>query len=163
TAIQGSPDLAKATDVQAKLTDWQSVNTDLDTNNKAKHNARVAFDAAVAAQGPLVRRWGIRRRALIAAIEVYGDGAAALIQALNVPVAQQTPAPQATVPVNLRPMKVLKSNNASVRWNKTPGASGYILQHCTNPNDATTFSAELNVSKTMYRLPGQTPGATIYF
>lgn len=162
-AIQASTELAKATDVQAKLKDWQSANTNLDANNKTKHDAKVTFDAAVAAQGPLVRRWGIRRRALISAIEVYGDGSAALIQALNVQVAQHNPAPQATVPVNLRAMKKRVPTNACVRWDPTPGATGYMLQHSTNPNDPTTFSAEIHVSASKYDLAGQAPGATIYF
>ncbi len=161
--INASPALAGAGDVVTTVKNWAAANAALDANNKAKAAAQLQLDAAIAAEGPLVRRWGARKRAVLSAIEIAGDGSAELVAAFNVTVEQRQAAPVAAVPVNLRPMKVLKSANASVRWDPTPGANGYMLQHATSPNDPTTYSPQIHVSAAKFRLGAQTPGATIYF
>jgi hypothetical protein len=60
-------------------------------------------------------------------------------------------------------MKSKTGDRAGFRWDPTPGAKGYVLQHATNPADATTYSAELPISDSKFWLTGQTRGATISF
>jgi hypothetical protein len=160
--ITASTALTNAPDVQTALKALGAANAALGTNNASKAAGRLQLDTALTAEGPLVRRWGIRKRALVSAIEVAGDGSADLVAAFNVAVEKREPRPDAVVPVNLRPMKTAKSGCASVRWDTTAGATGYMLQHATNPADPTTYSPQIHVSAAKYRLPG-TPGATVYF
>jgi len=47
---------------------------------------------------------------------------------------------------------------ATWKWKTHKGNHGYILQHCTNTADATTFSAPAYSSKGTFELTGQTPG-----
>jgi hypothetical protein len=162
TNVTASSALAGAPDVQTALKALGAANTALGTNNVAKAAGRLQLETAVTAEGPLVRRWGIRKRALVSAIEIAGDGSTELVAAFNVAVEQREPRPDAVVPVNLRPMKVARSTYASVRWDPTDGATGYMLQHATNPADATTYSPQIHVSAAKYRLAG-TPGTTVYF
>ncbi len=154
---------AGAPDVQAKLAVFTTANTNLGSNNKSKAAGKLQFDTAVVAEGPLVRRWGIAKRALVSAIEVVGDGSAQVVQGFNVGVEVRQEKSEATVPVNLRPMKARVPDTASVRWDPTDGAKGYMLQHATNPADATTYSGQIHVSAAKYKLGGQVPGTTIYF
>jgi hypothetical protein len=161
--ITASAALAGAPAVQAVLKTWATANANLDANNKSKAAGKLQLDTALANEGPLVRRWGTSKRAVLSAIEVAADGSAEIVQSFNVAVEKRQPKPAATVPANLRPMKVHKSNAASVRWDPTLGAKGYMLQHATNPSDATTYSPQIHVSESKYHFGGQTAGATIYF
>jgi hypothetical protein len=161
--IKASAGLAGAPAVQVVVTAWATANTNLDANNKAKAAARLALDTALANEGPLVRRWGISKRAVISAIEVVGDGSAEVVQSFNVAVEQRQAHPEASVPANLRAMKVHKTNVASVRWDPSPGATGYMLQHATSPSDATTYAPLIYVKDSKYHYGGQVPGTTIYF
>jgi hypothetical protein len=51
---------------------------------------------------------------------------------------------------------------ASVTWDIAPGRRGYMVQWATNPADATTYATPVAVSKTTFKLAGQTPGAVIH-
>jgi len=163
TNLNASTGLAGAPDVQTKLAAFTLVNTALDGNNKSKAAGKLKVETAVTNEGPLVRRWRIGKRALLSAIEVVGDGSAEVVGTFNVGVEQREATPDATVPVHLRSMKVYLPGTASVRWDPTPGAKGYLLQHATNPADATTYSAQIHVSAARYHLGGQTAGTTVYF
>jgi hypothetical protein len=162
--ITGSPGYAAAsTDVVTNTKALGTASTNLDANNQAKTKAAAALAQAEKNEPPLVRRVGAARRALIGAVDVFADGSKETVLGLGLEVETPQPAPEAGLPENLRPMKVLKSANASTRWDPMPGAHGYLLQHATNPSDATTYSAALVVTRARYRLAGQTPGQTIYF
>jgi hypothetical protein len=60
-------------------------------------------------------------------------------------------------------MKSTTHDRAGCRWNPTPGAHGYILQHTMNPADPSTYSAEISLSQARFWLHGQTRGTTVYF
>ena len=162
-AILGSSNISKAGGVASAANDWSDANTALDTNNQNKAKGHALLEAAILAEPPLVRRWYDRTVAVETAIRLFADGSKEVAQSFEVPVAQKTTTPEATVPQNLRPMKVKKPSNASGRWDKVPGATGYLLQHASNPNDPSTYSAPINCTGVMYHLPGQTVGTTVYF
>jgi hypothetical protein len=79
--ITASAALAGATDVKSALAQWSTINTELAANNANKAAGRLQLDTAITAEAPLVRRWGIRRRAVLSAIEIAGDGSAELVLA----------------------------------------------------------------------------------
>jgi hypothetical protein len=160
--INASANIAAAPDVQAAIIPWTAANTALDTNNKSKAAGKAAVALAETNQPILMRRWGVRKDAVMVAIAAYGDGSKDLVQTF-VAVEEREPPPPAVVPVNLRAMKVNKPTIASVRWDPTPGARGYLLQHATNPADPTTYSAAISTPGARFHLPGQAPATMVYF
>jgi hypothetical protein len=86
-----------------------------------------------------------------------------VVQGLGVDVVERQAKPNATVPANLRPMKGKTPTVASVRWDPTDGAHGYMLQHATNTADPTTYVAPFSLTAARYHLGGQTSGTTVYF
>jgi hypothetical protein len=161
--IKASSNYANAPEVQNAVTAWQTTVSALDTNNKAKEQARVQLDQAETAEPALVRRYHVRRNGVLTAIAAFADGSKQIVQSFGTGVEERRVAPLAETPANLRRMVKPKLGVASVRWDRTPGAHGYLLQHCTNPSDPTTYSQPISVSAARYHLGGQTPGATIYF
>jgi len=161
--ILASTNIGVATDVKNNATAWATANAALDANNKAKAKARADLAAAEIAEPPLVRRWFARRDATLTSINVFGDGSKQVVQTFNVGVEERSALPLATTPANLRPMKEKKPTLAGVRWNPTVGAHGYLLQHATNPADATTYSAQIALTAARYYLAGQVSGTTVYF
>jgi hypothetical protein len=161
--IKASPNFASAPDVQTAVAAWDTANSNLDTNNKAKAKARTDLDTAETNEPPLKRRWAVRKEALLVAIKTVGDGSKDTVQSFNVAVEQKKPRAQATVPVDLRPYKRQKPTYASVRWDPAPGAHGYLLQHCTNPGDPTTISPAISCRQARFSLGGLTAGTTVYF
>jgi hypothetical protein len=118
---------------------------------------------AITNEAQLVRSWGKNRRALVSAIDLFADGSKDVVQSLGVDVEERQPKPNATVPANLRPMKGKTPTVASVRWDPTAGAQGYMLQHATNTADPTTYAAPFSLTTVRYHLGGQTSGTTVYF
>ncbi len=163
TKINASSGIAGAGEVETNLKAWALVLAALGVNNTNKSNAKNQLAQAETAEPALMRRCKVRRNLVLGAIESFGDGAAQTVQSLNVAVAERVASPLAIVPQNLRPMKKQTAAYASVRWDKTPGARGYLLQHATNPADATTYSPQIVVTAAKFHLAGQTPGATVYF
>jgi hypothetical protein len=161
--IKASPNFASSPDLQTAVTNWQTATTNLGLNNAAKAKAAADLETAETNEPPLKRRWNARKEAVLVAIKVVGDGSKDIVQSFNVAVEQRKAKIQATVPVGLRPLKKQKPTYASVRWNPTPGAHAYMLQHCTNQGDPTTFSAPIPCVKARYALTGQTPGTTVSF
>jgi hypothetical protein len=161
--IKASPNYSSSPDLQTAVTNWQTATTNLDTNNTAKAKARNDLDTAETNEPALKRRWTIRKESVLVAIKAVGDGSKDIVQSFSVAVEQKKPKVQATVPVDVRAMKVNLPTFASVRWNPTPGAHGYLLQHATNPSDPTTISAAIPCKAARYHLGGQTAGTTVYF
>ncbi len=160
--INASTGITNAAEVQANVKAWGLVLTARGQNNTNKANGRAMVTQAETAEPALMRRCKVRRNLVLGAIQSAGDGAAQVVQGFNVEVEVRKTAPLAGVPLNLRPMKKRTPTYASVRWDLMPGARGYLLQHATNPADATTYSPQISLTATRYHLTGQTPGTTVY-
>jgi hypothetical protein len=152
-----------APEVAGNVTSWAAVIVLLDKNNQNKAKGHEMVRLAEAAEPGLIRRYRVRRNLVLGAVQSAGDGTAAGVQSFNLEVHQRTQAPLAVVPENLRAMKAKMPTYASVRWDVVPGAKGYMLQHCTNPADPTTYAPPISVTAARYHLTGQTPGITVYF
>jgi hypothetical protein len=161
--VKASPNYGAAGAVQTMTTTFGAAVAALKANNTVKQKARDELHAAETNEPTLVRRLDAQRRALASAIEVFADGSKDIAHSFNVPLAEPHPAPDATTPENLRPMKSTTHDRAGCRWEPTPGAHGYILQHATNPADPSTHSAEISLSQAKFWLHGQTQGTTVYF
>jgi len=161
--VAASPNFGSATGVQAANTSYGNAVAALKANNTAKAKAKTDLQTAETNEPTLVRRLNAQRRGLASAIEVFADGSKDIANSFNVPLDEKNPKPDAVTPENPRAMKSTTGDRAGLRWDPTPGAKGYILQHATNPADATTYSAEMPISASKFWLMGQTRGATVYF
>ena len=161
--VLASPNIGAASGVKSTATDWNNNLLDLQKNNTNKSTARANLDTAITNEPPLVRACNAGKLAVVAAINVFSKGSKDMVQSFAVDVEQRTAKPEATVPVNLRPMVMRKSATARARWAPTVGAEGYMVQHATNVADPTTYAAPVRVTKARYDLEGQTPGTTVYF
>jgi hypothetical protein len=161
--INASAAIANAPEVATNLKAWGVVLTALATNNTSKSAAKTQLSLAETAEPALMRRCRVRRNLVLGAVQSFGDGAAQAVQSLNMAVEEREPTPLAITPQNLRSMKKKVPTSAAVRWDPTPGAKGYLLQHATNPADPTTYSPQISLTAAKYYLGGQTPGATVYF
>src|ERR1700679_3072339 len=72
TKITASATPPNAPDVVTTVKAWAAANAALDANNKAKTAARETLATAETNEPALVRRWTVRRNAVLTAIEAYG-------------------------------------------------------------------------------------------
>lgn len=157
SALAGAP-----AEVGNNITAWKTAVAALDVNNKKKASGHLIVAQAEDSEPALMRQARVRRNLVLGSIDSASNGSATAVQGFNVEVAERKPTPVASTPVNLRRMKKTIAGTASVRWNVAEGAKGYLLQHCTNLGDPTTFSAPISVNESRYHLTGQTPGTTVY-
>jgi hypothetical protein len=152
-----------AADVQAKAKGYEDAITALKGNNAAKQQGRVLLNQAETAEPALIRRVGTRRRGLANAIEAFADGSKDVALTFVKKLEAKHAAPDASTPANLRPLKTRKHGDAACRWDRSPGAEGYVVQHCTNTADPSTYSAALHSTEARYHLLGQAAGTTLFF
>ena len=146
--IKASPSYAAAADVQAAVAAWSTATAALGTNNAAKVTARAQLELAVTNEPALVRRYQVRRNAVLTAISAFADGSKQVVQSFGTAVEERKPAPLATVPANLRPFVKKQLGVASLRWDPTEGASGYFRVLACDPelpNGQSPYSAWLAV------------------
>ncbi len=162
-AIKNSPEFANAPEVETAVGAWEVENTNLEDANQKVVDADLAAALARQNQQTIARRWRMRAQGCITAINVYADGSKDIVGKFAMNLATRNEPPLATVPEELRGVRVKESGTAAVRWKTTDGNHGFMLQHATNPNDPTTISAPFHCTAGKFKLPEQTPGATVYF
>ena len=161
--VSNSTELPNAPGVATALALFVTENGNLDANNKKKESLRQQLTQADADGVTIVRHWGLRRTGLLQAVNVFADGSKEKVQAFNLNVIERTEAPPATVPVNLRQVASKKPTTPTVAWTALKPGYGYLVQHATNPNDATTYAAPAMSKVARYALTGQALGAVLYF
>jgi hypothetical protein len=162
-ALKNSPDWAASTEVQAATAAWST-----ETDNLAACNATIAdletkLATARTNQLALLRRWDVRRRGVLNAVNATCDGSKDMVQGFGLGVLGRTPPPLAVVPAGLRGKRSKTVGTATAAWNTQRGNHGFLVQYTTNPANPEAFSAPIASSKGKFELTGQTPGATIYF
>jgi hypothetical protein len=160
--IAKSPNLASAPDVKTANDAWTTENGNLTTANQTVAQCEAALATARSNQAAVVRRWQARCRGCLNAINVYADGSKDLVASFSVGVAERTASPLETVPTGLEGVRSKTAGTASWKWKTHKGNHGYMVQHCTNPSDPTTFSVPVYASAGKLSLSGLTPGATVY-
>jgi hypothetical protein len=162
-ALNGSPALASAPEVQTALGLFTSENAALEANNKKKENLRQQLSQTEADGVTLARRWSLRRQGLLNAVNVACDGSKEKVQSFNLGTIQRGKLPPANMPAGLYQAHSLKPTTVVMAWDRTKGADGYMVQHATNPADPATYAAPAMCKRTRFALPGQTLAATLYF
>lgn len=163
--IKASPSYQdpNAKEIQAAADAWQTENDNLDAINKQVGQCENELAQARTLQAAAMRRWMGRARGCVSAVNVFCDGSKDLVQSFALEVANRTETPLETVPENVRGVRSKVVGTATVKWNTHANNHGYMVQYATNLADQATFSAPVHWTKGTYELPGQTPGATLYF
>jgi hypothetical protein len=161
-SIKASTNWAAATDVQAATNAWATETTAVEAGAQSIAALEKALGVARTSQLATLRRWGLRRQGVLGAINVFCDGSKDTMTTFGVAVAGGAAPETAVVPVGIMPLKKKVAGMAAWEWFLTPlNRHGFMVQHATNPADATTYSPAMSCSKRSFRLPLQTPGATI--
>jgi hypothetical protein len=162
TAIKSSPEWATAPEVQTATAAWETVNTKLDENNTLIADLESQLKKARTSQLAEVRRWEVRKRGLLTAVNAVCDGSKDRVNAFGLGVQQRTSQPQAGVPEGLRARRSKTVGKATAVWNSRPGHYGFMVQYATNPADAATYSPPIVVSRAKFELARQVPGSKVY-
>ena len=161
-AFKNSPGWAEAVEVQAATATWSTETDNLD----ASHNSIAELESRLAAARTnhlaVLRRWEVRRRGALNAVNAYCDGSKDRVQGFGLGVLTRTAPSETTVPEGLRGRRSKVIGVATVVWTTRRGNHGFMVQHATDPTDAATFSAPIMSSRGTFELTGQTPGATIH-
>jgi hypothetical protein len=163
-AIKASASWGTAADIQAAVKFWDGETENLTAGETLIASLEKQLAAARSTQDVNLRRWRMRRQGVLTAINVFCDGSRDTMLTFGVAVADPGAHVEAGVPVDLKSTKSAKSGVAGVAWYGTPeNRNGFMVQHATDTADPATYSAPIPCSKRSFQLPGQTPGATIYF
>jgi hypothetical protein len=162
-AVKASTALSSAAEVSATLALWELENNNLDVVNKKVTKAETDLAQARSDQASVARRWKGRAQSCVVAVTVFADGSKDVVTGFGMSLAQRRLQAVETTPVDLRSMRSRVSGTATARWRTHKGNHGYMVQHATTTTDATTHSAPMHASAGKFALPGQIPGATLYF
>jgi hypothetical protein len=161
--IKLSPDWATATDVQTATTAWETENTRLDEQNQLVAELENKLKTARSNQRALMRRWDVRKRGLLSAVDAACNGSKDKVQAFGFGVQQRTALPLAEVPEGLRGRRSKRVGTATAVWNAPRGHQGFIVQYATDLTNPATYSPLIMVSRGKFEVTGQTPGSKVYF
>lgn len=161
-ALKNSPHWATATEVQPATAAWLAENDHLDASNKTIADLESKLAKERSRQRTVVRRWEVRKRGVLTAVNATCDGSKDMVQAFGLGVLTRTPAPPAIVPEGLRGKRSKTVGTATAVWTTQRHNHGFLVQYATDPENAATFSAPIVSSKGKFELAGQTPGALIY-
>ncbi len=161
-AIQASANAAAATGVETATNAWATETTNLDTGAQNIASLEKQLGVARTNQLATVRRWGVRRAAVLNALNIFCDGSKDTMLTFGVAVAEVTTREVASTPVGLAARNGKVARVAGWQWYLTAkNRHGFMVQHATNVADATTYSPPTSCSKRSFKLLLQTPGTTI--
>ena len=141
TAIKNSPNWAASAEVQSATAAWSTETDNLDASNKIIAELESKLATARTNQLAVLRRWDVRKRGVLNAVNATCDGSKDMVQSFGLGVVGRTPMPQAVVPEGLRGKRSKRVGAATVVWATRRGNHGYLVQYTTNPADAAVFSA----------------------
>jgi hypothetical protein len=161
-SLKNSPDWAAATEVHTAAATWLTENESLDASNKTLADLENKLTKARSHHRAVLRRWDVRKRGVLNAVNATCDGSKDMVQGFGLGVLQRTPMPQATVPEGLRGKRSKTVGTATAVWTTRRGNRGFLVQYATDPANPATFSAPIASSRGKFELTGQLPGATLY-
>lgn len=163
TALRNSPEWAAAAEVQSAATAWSTETDNLDASTVSIADLESKLATARTSHLAVLRRWEVRKRATLNAVNAYCDGSKDRVQQFGLSVLTRAAPSAATVPEGLRGKRSKMIGTATVVWTTRRGNHGFMVQYATDPTIAATFSAPVVSLKGKFELTGQTPGATISF
>jgi hypothetical protein len=161
TATKASPGWASAPpEVQKKLDEWGQSGSDMDANQKKIGPARSALALLIGNQRVLQRRWSAKKKAFYSSVNDYADGSKDIIANLALDVLTMQPVAPQGVPQNVRDRHLKTRGSAGAAWDRMKKPD-FMVQTCTNPADPSTYGELCHVTRSLFTITGQTPGATL--
>jgi len=162
--MQASPGWASAPDVQSASKTWNAAADSLETNSKLVASLLQQLRTAVAAQRVLRQKWSVATKQVASNINVVCDGSADAVKAFGWDVATHAKLGPLTAVADVTTAPGLEAGQAGVKWDRGLARHGFLVQHATNPQDATTYSGTIACTKSRITLGGLGPsGSTVYF
>jgi hypothetical protein len=161
-AAKTSPSYGTATDVQKAHADWETENNNLDTCNKLIADLDSKLTQARNNRGSILRRWEVRRRAALNAVDAFCDGSKDMVKSFGYAVVAPNASPVADIPSGLVDKHSAVNGTAKVAWDKPAYNHGFMVQTASDPSNQATLSAAVHWTRCNFSVTGQTPGALVY-
>ena len=164
TSMKAASQWGTATDVQSAANSWDATTTALDSNATSIEKMRSDLAAAIIIQQGLRLKWHAGRRHTLSAVSVFAGGDPAIITAFGFDLQTKAAAgAEITVPEGIVTSPGTNLGDIDVGWDEGNNRHGFMLQHCTNPADPSTFSTPIPCTSPDFILTGQASGAVIHF
>jgi hypothetical protein len=162
-AMPQSPDWATATELQGFVKTWLADADSIDAQAKVVAGHRADLKTAVAKLLSLRQDWQVSRSQVLSAATALCSGSADRVKALNLDVLthERHGLLEAVTGVTVGPGKF--PGDVIAAWLRGLAQHGFLVQHATNPADATTISAAIPCTKRKLTLTGMPVGASISF
>jgi hypothetical protein len=162
-AMKQSPSWASAPAVQAAATAWGNASSALATGAATIENLRAQLKNAEAAQAGLRRDWDTAKLSVTTAVTVFAQGSADTVKGFNLDVVTHERIGPLAAPIDLAVDPGPSPGEVVATWTKGRAVHGFIAQHATDPNTASTFSAPVPSTKPKLVVSGLTSGASLSF
>jgi hypothetical protein len=164
TALTKSSEWAAAKDtLDVPTAAWLKTANDMGTAQKELDDLLKAVAAKRVALDTLVQTWAAQTTQCLGAVKEYCSGSQTKCKNMGFGTAGRVSRPSAPLPVNLVAHHNKVAGIAELEWKCDGRRHQYMVQHATNPADASTYAAPVVVSRMRFKLPGQTPGAVLHF
>jgi hypothetical protein len=162
-AMPASPDWAASPALQALVKAWSSDADAIEAQAKKAADLRTQLSTAVAQQYALRRDWEVTRTQVMATATGICGGSADRVKALSLDVVSHARLGAQAAPVGLTVNPGKLSGDVTVAWTRGNVRHGFLVQHATNPADATTIATPMASTKAKLTLHGQPSGSSISF
>jgi len=119
----------------------------------------------VTAEGDLTllrRDWAIAYGHLVSTVKVFAGGSADIVTSLGFQVVTRSPSDFLTAPAGLTVKTGKDHGTVTALWKKGLATHGFVLQHATDPANATTYSAPQPSTRSRHTLGGLPSGSNVY-
>jgi len=160
-AMQASPSWAGAASLQAAVKPWSNTTDALDANAKVLASLRQQVAAAMATQVTLRRDWQAEATVVLGVATATAQGSADTLASLGLDVVAHGRVGALSTPQGLaaNPGKVSGTWQAS--WLRGSAKHGFLVQHGTDPTNASTVSVPTACTKATFKLEGLPSGQSV--
>jgi hypothetical protein len=162
-AMAKSPNWAAATDVQTAVKGWTTNASALDANAQIVTGLHAQFLTAVAKQRELRRDWVAGKKHVTSTVTVFCGGSADMVKSFNLDVITHGRLGLLVAPTGLAVNPGAAAGEVEVKWTKGVAIHGFVVQHATDPANATTVSASIPTTKPKLVLTGLASNASVSF
>jgi hypothetical protein len=160
--MTNSAEWAKAkTTLQAPADDWLKAAQDLGTANGELTDLLKQVEIKRGLVNTLSVAWTTQKGVCLSGVKKYCAGSKDTCKNLGFAAFERNQRPPAPLPTNVHSKRVKTAGTLDVEWTCDGHRHQYQVQHATNPTDPSTYSSPVTVSRRRFRLPGQTPAATL--
>jgi hypothetical protein len=161
--MQSASEWPSAPGVQQAVGVWNQDADALEANGKTVADLRTALRTAEGRQRALRRNWLASTRQVTASVSVFANGLIDRVHAFNFDVQGRTAPAPLPAPDPPTTEQTREYGEILVSWSKGSAKNGFVIQHASDPKDATTYSPYVPCTKPSFALRGLSPKAQVHF